>query len=181
MTRDADSRRIDHEDESDGDDREPAPSTVSYAVVTTASSRTIEEDDAGDAVVRTVEAVGDEVTHRELVLDDYDGVQSTVNRVVDRADVDAVVTVGGTGVMPDDVTVEAVRPLFDKELPGFGELFRALSRDSIGTATVATRTTAGVVDRTPVFCLPGNEDAARLGTEEIVVSETAHIAGLAPR
>jgi len=154
---------------------------VSYAVVTVSSSRTIEEDTAGDAVVAAVERAGDEVVHRELVTDDHDGVQATVDRVADREDVHAVVTLGGTGVTPDDVTVEAVRPLFGKELPGFGELFRALSRESVGTATIASRATAGIVDRTPVFCLPGSEDAARLGTEEIVVEEAAHLVGLTRR
>ena len=157
------------------------PSTVSYAVVTVSSSRTVEEDGAGDAVVATVEAAGGEVVHRELVPDDYDRVQATVDHVADRDDVDAVVTLGGTGVTPDDVTVEAVRPLFRKELPGFGELFRALSRESVGTATIASRATAGIVERTPVFCLPGSEDAARLGSDEIVVREAAHLVGLARR
>ncbi len=172
-----------HDDggEEHGHDHGRVPSTVSYAVVTVSSSRTIEEDGAGAAVVATVESVGDEVVHRELVPDDYDRVQATVDRVAGRDDVDAAVTVGGTGVTPDDVTVEAARPLFAKELPGFGELFRALSRESVGTATIASRATAGVVDRTPVFCLPGSEDAARLGTDEIVVREAAHLVGLARR
>ncbi len=162
-------------------DHDRVPSTVSYALVTVSSSRSIEEDTAGDTVVAAVEGAGDAVVHRELVPDDYDRVQSTVDHVADRADVEAVVTLGGTGVTPDDVTVEAVRPLFGKELPGFGELFRSLSRESVGTATIASRATAGVVDRTPVFCLPGSEDAARLGVTEIVVGEAAHLVGLARR
>ncbi|PSQ38370.1 molybdenum cofactor biosynthesis protein B [Halobacteriales archaeon SW_5_70_135] len=112
--------------------------SMSYAVVTVTSTRTLAEDTAGDAVVAAVKDAGDEVATRELVIDDYDGVQSTVSRIADRDDVTAVVTVGGTGVTPDDVTVEAVRPLFAKELPGFGELFRSLSFESVGTATVAS-------------------------------------------
>lgn len=155
--------------------------TVSYAVVTVSSSRTVEEDTAGDAVVAAVESAGGEVAVRELVRDDFDSVQSTVNHAVDREDVDAAVTVGGTGVTPDDVTVEAVRPLFAKELPGFGELFRSLSYESVGTATMASRATAGVVEQTPVFCLPGSEDAARLGAERLVVEEASHLVGLTTR
>ncbi len=154
---------------------------VSYAVVTVSSTRRIDEDAAGDAVVAAVEDEGDEVAVRQLVTDDYDGVQATVDNVSDRSDVDAVVTVGGTGVTPDDVTVEAVRPLFGKELPGFGELFRSLSYEQVGTATVASRATAGIVEDTPVFCLPGSEDAARLGARRIVVGEASHLVGLARR
>jgi len=154
---------------------------MSYAVVTVSSSRTLAEDAAGDAVVAAVEDAGDEVAVRELVTDDHDGVQSAVSRLADRGDVTAVVTVGGTGVTPDDVTVEAVRPLFAKELPGFGELLRSLSFESVGTATIASRTTAGVVGATPVFCLPGSEDAARLGARRIVVEEAGHLAHLAGR
>jgi molybdenum cofactor biosynthesis protein B len=165
----------------DAHDHAHADGPVSYAVVTVSSSRTLAEDTAGDAVVAAAEDAGDEVATRELVTDDYDGVQSTVSRLSNRDDVTAVVTVGGTGVTPDDVTVQAVRPLLTKELPGFGELFRSLSFESVGTATIATRTTAGVVDETPVFCLPGSEDAARLGARRIVVREAGHLARLADR
>ncbi|WP_435062595.1 MogA/MoaB family molybdenum cofactor biosynthesis protein [Halobaculum sp. EA56] len=155
--------------------------TLGYAVVTVSSSRGHEDDTAGDAIESAVEAAGDEVVVREVVADDFDGVQGTVDRLVDREDVDCVVTTGGTGVTPDDVTVEAVTPLFDKELPGFGELFRSLSREEIGTMVVGTRATAGVAGGVPVFCLPGSENAARLGSEEIVVEEAGHLAGLARR
>jgi molybdenum cofactor biosynthesis protein B len=159
--------------------------TVSYAVVTVSSSRTLAEDAGGDAVVAAVESAGGEVAVRELLDDDYDGVQGAVDRLAERGDVDAVVTTGGTGVTPDDVTVEAVEPLFDKRLPGFGELFRALSRESVGTRVVGTRATAGIVRvddaGVPVFCLPGSEDAARLGTAEIIAAEAGHLAGLASR
>ncbi|WP_129113170.1 MogA/MoaB family molybdenum cofactor biosynthesis protein [Halegenticoccus tardaugens] len=154
---------------------------VGVAVVTVSSTRSMEDDSAGDAIVAAVEADGNDVVTRDLVNDDYDGVQSAVNALVGRDDVDAVVTSGGTGVTPDDVTVEAVRPLFDKELPGFGELFRRLSYEEIGTRVVGTRAVAGVAAGVPVFCLPGSENAARLGAEEIVVEEAGHLAGLAGR
>ncbi len=152
--------------------------TVQYAVLTISSSRSLDDDTAGDAIVAAIEASGGEVATRDLVRDDYDGVQEAAGTLIGRKDVDCVVTTGGTGPTPDDVTVEAVRPLFEKELPGFGELFRHLSREEIGTRVVATRATAGVVDGVPVFCLPGSENAARLGAEEIIVSEAGHLAGL---
>lgn len=155
--------------------------TVGAAVVTVSSSRSRENDPSGDAIQRAFEEADHEVVVREIIRDHFDNVQGAVDRLVDREDTDVVVTTGGTGVTPDDVTVEAVERLFDKRLPGFGELFRALSREEIGTRVVATRTTAGIADFVPVFCLPGSEDAARLGTEDIIVPEAPHLVGLARR
>ncbi|GAA0466563.1 MogA/MoaB family molybdenum cofactor biosynthesis protein [Halococcus dombrowskii] len=152
---------------------------VGIAVVTISTSRTLDDDPAGDAIAAAVEE-DDKVPTRELVPDEYDTVQGTVDALAGREDVDCIVTTGGTGVTPDDVTIEAVQPLFSKELPGFGELFRARSRDEIGTRVVATRATGGVVDGVPVFCLPGSENAARLGAG-IITEEAAHLAGLAGR
>jgi len=154
---------------------------LGVAVVTVTSTRTTDDDPAGDAIVAAVEREGHEVAVREVVRDDYDGVQNAVNALAGRGDVDTVVTTGGTGVTPDDVTIEAVRPLFDKTLPGFGELFRTLSYDEIGTKVVGTRATAGIAEGVPVFCLPGSENAATLGAEEIIVEEAPHLAGLATR
>jgi len=155
--------------------------TLGAGVVTVSSSRTLDADPSGDAIVAAFEEAGHGVSTRELVPDDYDRVQDVVGAVARRRDVDVVVTTGGTGVTPDDVTVEAVEPLFEKHLPGFGELFRRRSEDQIGTRVVATRATAGVADGVPVFCLPGSEAAVRLGVEEIVVPEAGHLAGLARR
>ena len=171
----------DHGHSGDHDHHAHDLDTLGYAVVTVSSSRGYEDDPAGDAIESAVEADGDEVVVREIVVDDFDGVQEAVDRLVDRDDADCVVTTGGTGVTPDDVTVEAVSQLFEKELPGFGELFRSLSRAEIGTTVVGTRATAGIVGEVPVFCLPGSENAARLGSEEIIVEEAAHLAGLARR
>jgi molybdenum cofactor biosynthesis protein B len=152
--------------------------SVSAAVLTVSTSRSIDEDTSGDAIVEVLEGAGHTIATRDVVNDDYDGVQSTVDRYVGREDVDAVVTTGGTGVSPADVTPEAVRPLFEKELPGFGEVFRSLSREEIGTRVIATRAVAGIADGVPVFCLPGSEDAVRLGTAEVVEPEVCHLAGL---
>lgn len=154
---------------------------LEFGVLTVSSSRDIDADSAGDAIVELLESAGHAVTVRELVNDEYDGVQDAIDRFANRGDTDCVVTTGGTGVTPDDVTVEAAEPLFDKRLPGFGELFRSLSREEIGTKVVGTRATAGIVDGAPVFCLPGSENAVRLGTESIIVEEAPHLAGLARR
>jgi len=179
----ADAESVDHEDHgTHGHDHHAHDKhDLGVAVVTVSSSRTRESDPSGDAIQSAVEEAGHEVVSRDVIRDDHDGVQNAIDALAGRSDVDCVVTTGGTGVTPDDVTIEAVTPLFDKELPGFGELFRRLSYDDIGTKVVGTRATAGIAGDTAVFCLPGSEDAAQLGVEEIIVEEAPHLAGLARR
>jgi len=154
--------------------------TLGAAVVTVSTSRSLDDDPAGDAIAAAFEDAGHEVATRDLVTDEYDNVQSVLSQLSKRDDVDVVVTTGGTGVTPDDVTVEAAERLFSKRLPGFGELFRRESYDEVGVMVVATRATAGIVESTPVFCLPGSENAARLGGD-IAVEAAGHLAGLAQR
>lgn len=168
-----------HDDDHDHHAHDVA--SLSAAVLTVSSSRTLEDDPAGDAIVAAFEAAGHATAARDVVGDDFDTLQSTVDTLAGRDDVDVVVTTGGTGVTPDDVTIEAASGLFDKELPGFGELFRRRSEAEIGTRVVGTRATAGIVEGVPVFCLPGSENAARLGSEDLVVPEAPHLAGLATR
>ncbi|TKX54760.1 MogA/MoaB family molybdenum cofactor biosynthesis protein [Halorubrum sp. SP3] len=171
----------DRHDHDHGDHHDHDVDSVGVAVVTVSTSRSADEDPAGDYVAAAFEDAGNEVVVRELIPDDYDSVQGTVDRLARRKDTDAVVTAGGTGVTPDDVTPEAVRGLFAKRLPGFGELFRRLSHEEIGTRTIGSRATAGVVSATPVFCLPGSENAVRLGVDEVILPEVGHLVGLAGR
>lgn len=157
------------------------PTSLGVGLLTVSSSRTLAEDTGGDAAVELLEAAGHEVVTRELVPDGYDRVQSVTDTLVGRSDVDLVVTTGGTGVTPDDVTVEAVRPLFDREVPGFGELFRAVSREEVGTRAMHSRATAGVSEGVPVFVLPGSEGAVRTAVRELVVPEGPHLVAMAGR
>ena len=154
---------------------------VGIGVLTVSSTRTLEDDPSGDAIATAAEAEDHEVVTRELVRDNLDAVQSAVNNLVGRKDVDVVISSGGTGVSPDDVTIEAIEPLVDKDLPGFGELFRRRSYEDIGPKVVATRATAGVADGVPVFALPGSRDAVELGVEEVILPQIGHLAGLAQR
>lgn len=176
-----DERAHDHEDDDEHHHHHHDAEQVGVAVLTVSSSRSLSDDPAGDTIVEAFEADGHEVVTRELVADGYDRVQSALDNLAGREDVDVVVTSGGTGVTPDDVTVDAARPLFDRELPGFGEVFRRLSFDDIGTKVVGSRATGGVVEGTLVFCLPGSEHAAELGTESVILPEITHLVGLASR
>jgi molybdenum cofactor biosynthesis protein B len=155
---------------------------VGLALVTISTSRTEQTDAAGDAIVAAIEDTVDvTLADRRLVGDDADAIESTLRDLASDPGVDAIVTTGGTGITPDDVTIDVARELFDAELPGVGEHFRRLSIEAVGTRAIATRATAGVVEGTPIFCLPGSEDAARLGIEEIVLPEVAHLVAMATR
>ncbi|MFB6110341.1 MAG: molybdenum cofactor biosynthesis protein B [Halodesulfurarchaeum sp.] len=155
--------------------------SVGVAILTVSSSRTLDSDPSGDAIRDALTAAGHDIVTRELVGDDGDRIQAIANQLIDRDDVEVLITTGGTGVTPDDVTVEAVGPLLDKHLPGFGELFRRKSAAEIGSRVVATRATAGVADGVPVFVLPGSESAVTLAVEEILRPEIGHLTGLARR
>lgn len=155
--------------------------SVGAAVVTISTSRTLDDDPSGDAIRDALESAGHRVVTREVIRDDLDRIQATANQLVDRRDVDVLITTGGTGVTDDDVTVEAIGPLFDKQLPGFGERFRRESEAEIGTRSIATRATAGVIEGVPTFVLPGSESAVRLATDELILPEVGHLAGLARR
>ena len=152
---------------------------LGVAVVTVSTSRSLDDDPSGDAIEELVEGDGHEVVAHDLVADDLDGIQRAMLALTGREDVDIVITTGGTGVTPDDVTVEAVEPLFDKGLPGFGELFRIRSYEEVGTRALGSRATAGVSEGVPVFCLPGSENAVRTAIEELVLAEAPHLVGLA--
>ena len=164
-------------DEDDHDVVDP----LCVAVVTVSSSRTLEDDPGGDAAAALIRDSGNRVTARELVSDDCSGIRGTVDRLAGRADVDCLVTTGGTGMTIDDVTPAACSGLFERDIPGFGERFRRISYEEIGHRAMASRATAGIVAGTPVFCLPGSRGAVRTGLTELILPEAPHIAGLATR
>lgn len=153
--------------------------TWMFAVLTISTSRSASDDRSGDAAREAIEHAGHEVTEQEIVGDDREAIAETVESFV--GDVDVVVTSGGTGLTPDDVTVEAVRPLLDKELPGVGEYFRRLSHEQVGTMAMLSRATAGVADDTAIYAFPGNPDAVELGIEAVLLPEIDHVLELSRR
>ncbi|ELY44293.1 MogA/MoaB family molybdenum cofactor biosynthesis protein [Natronorubrum sulfidifaciens] len=160
--------------DADGDSR-----SLGVGVVTVATDRAIGNDVAGETIMTLLKKDGHEIVIREHVETEHDQVQSVVSRLLDRDDVDMIVTGGATSVEPDDITIEAVEPLLEKELTAFSELFTTLSYDEVGTRVIGARTIAGVADGIPVFCLPGNEPAVRLGLEGIILPEIHHLLTLA--
>jgi molybdenum cofactor biosynthesis protein B len=143
------------------------------AVLTISDTRTPETDTSGRAITALLEAAGHVVARRQILRDEPDQVRAAVQAALGA--VDAIVTTGGTGITSRDSTYEAISGLFEKRLDGFGELFRALSYEEIGSAAMMTRATAGVARRTAIFILPGSENAVRLGMTKLIVPELGHI------
>jgi molybdenum cofactor biosynthesis protein B len=156
-------------------DTHPRPA-VRAAVVTVSDTRTPETDTSGRAIADALRAAGHDVTARDLVRDDAAAIATTVERLARGGSVQAVIVTGGTGLSPRDVTVDALAPLFDKPMIGFGELFRRLSFDEIGAAAMLSRATAGVIGTSVVFALPGSEHAVRLAMTRLILPELGHIA-----
>lgn len=155
------------------------PRSRGLAVLTVSSSRHPDDDVAGERIRSLLEGADHAVVDRAVVADDVPTIRRTVRELTTAAD--AVVVTGGTGITPDDVTVEALRPMFAKELDGFGEHFRRLSVEEIDTAVIMTRATAGIVSETPVFALPGSPAAVELGVAEVILPELDHVIDLATR
>lgn len=165
---------------SGNDHHEHDEDAVSIAVVTVSSSRTLDDDPGGDIIATALTEAGHDVTDRLLATDEQVAIADTVTSALD-AGAEVIVTTGGTGLTDDDVTVDALSPLFDREIPGFGELFRYVSFEEIGPMAMASRATAGVVADRLVFCLPGSENAARTASEQLVAPTVGHLLGLVRR
>lgn len=146
-----------------------------FAIVTISDTRDAASDRGGPFLAEAALAAGHRVSTRSIVRDDVAEIQAAVRAALAREDVDLVLTTGGTGLAPRDVTPEALAPLFVKTIPGFGELFRMLSHAEIGSATILSRACAGVVDGKVVLALPGSPKALRLAMEKIVLPEAGHL------
>jgi molybdenum cofactor biosynthesis protein B len=160
--------------------RASAPPHLNFYLVTVSTSRyagrargeTV-EDEAGDVAERRIREAGHRLVGRELIPDDPAMLREALNRALGRGDVDVVIFTGGTGISPRDLTIETLRPFFDKELEGFGEILRQVSFQRIGAAALLTRATAGVVSGRLVLCLPGSPDAVETGLE-VFMGELPH-------
>ncbi len=160
-----------------------APRKIKFAVIICSSSRYQDlkarkpvDDPSGDLIVETLRKAGHSIAFREIVPDDNVSIGKHVSRALGSDEVDTIIVCGGTGISPRDVTIEAVRPILVKTLPGFGELFRKLSFEEIGSAAFLTRSLAGVADQgKAVFCIPGSPQAVRLVLGKLILPEVGHI------
>jgi molybdenum cofactor biosynthesis protein B len=145
------------------------------AVITLSTSRTLKTDTSGDVVQQLLEENGHSVAVRRVIPDDRSALQSLVRNLVKNKKVEVIITSGGTGLAPTDVTIEAVRSMLDKELPGFNSLFMFLSYPQVKSAAMLSRAMAGIIGRTLIICLPGSPRACKLAIESLILPELGHI------
>jgi molybdenum cofactor biosynthesis protein B len=151
-----------------GIDESRAFVAVNIAVLTVSDSRREGDDKSGDILVERLLGAGHKLADRTIVTDDIDLIVAQLNRWIDDAGVDVVIATGGTGVTGRDVTPEAFHAVYEKEIAGFGEIFRMISWDKIKTSTIQSRATGGVARGTYLFALPGSPGACRDGWDEIL-------------
>lgn len=153
-----------------------AEGPIGIAVLTVSDTRTESDDTTGALIVQLAEEAGLQVMERGWVRDDPDEIRERLSGWLPNRGVDAVITTGGTGIAGRDVTIESVRPMFTKEIDGFGELFRFLSfTEDVGTKALLSRAAAGVCTDKAVFVLPGSRGAVRLAMERLILPEIRHI------
>ena len=159
-----------------------APKTLSFAVFICSTSRYLAiqkgeqiTDVSGDMIEFLLKKVGHRVLFRRVVSDDNVMIEQAVKSVLENDGADAAIFCGGTGIAPKDITIESIQPFLDKTLPGFGEIFRRLSYDKLGSAAVMSRAVAGVAKGKALFCIPGSPDAVRISVELLISPEASHI------
>lgn len=144
---------------------------MNIAVLTVSDTRTSSDDTSGDYLAGAAQAAGHHVLARQIVKDDIYQVRASVSGWVAQQDMNVVLVTGGTGFSGRDSTPEALLPLFDKTIEGFGELFRYLSYEDIGTSTIQSRAVAGFANKTVIFAMPGSTGACRLAWEKILCEQ----------
>ncbi len=132
-------------------------------------------DVGGDTMVELLKNAGQNVLFKKIVADDKALIADAVQQALENPDLDVIMFSGGTGITPTDVTIETVSPFFEKTLPGFGEFFRRISFDRVGSAAVLSRAVAGVAKGKALFCIPGSPDAVRVAVEMLILPEASHI------
>jgi molybdopterin adenylyltransferase len=160
-----------------------APKVLNFGVFVCSTSRALQisrkepnvSDIGGDLLLVLLKSGGHNVMFKKIIPDDKSVIQDGVLEVLGTPEMDAVVFSGGTGITPTDVTIEAVSPFFEKTLPGFGEFFRRISFERVGSAAVLSRAVAGVASGKVFFCIPGSPDAVRTAVEMLILPEVAHI------
>ncbi len=160
-----------------------APKKLNFGIYICSTSRykQIEQgekevsDVGGDTIVDLLEKAGQKVLFKKIIADDETMIQDAVMFTMGLSALDVAIFSGGTGITPTDITIETVLPFLDKVLPGFGEFFRRISFDNVGSAAVLSRAIAGVAKGKAIFCIPGSPDAVKTAVEMLILPEAPHI------
>jgi molybdenum cofactor biosynthesis protein B len=152
------------------------PRHLALGILTVSTTRSLKEDKSGHWMARRAEREGHQVVAHHVVPDMAPSISEALGIIIDAHRPHAVIVTGGTGIAPADVTIEALRPLFTKELTAFGALFAQLSFEQIDSAALMSRATAGIIGQTVVFCLPGSLNACKLACKALIFPELGHLA-----
>jgi molybdenum cofactor biosynthesis protein B len=161
---------------SDLEHKATAPHSVGCYVITVSDTRTEDTDTGGRAIVDLLSQAGHEIAGRAIVKDDAELLRDCISRQLANPAVQAIITTGGTGITSRDCTYEAVSAMLWKRIDGFGEIFRVLSYEQIGSAAMMSRAVAGTIAGRIVISLPGSEAAVRLAVEKLILPELGHLA-----
>ncbi|WP_270179586.1 MogA/MoaB family molybdenum cofactor biosynthesis protein [Alkalihalobacillus sp. CinArs1] len=153
-----------------------APSSIRVLIVTVSDTRTLETDKSGVLMSQMLEEKNHHIIDRVVIKDDKEAIENAVERGVTNKEVDAILLNGGTGISKRDVTYDVIANMLEKELTGFGELFRMLSyTEDIGSPAMLSRAIGGVLSETAIFALPGSSGAVKLGMSKLIVPELPHV------
>lgn len=148
---------------------------VKVGIITVSTTRTLKEDKSGQWIGKRTEKEGHEVVFHRVIPDEIETITQTVLDVIQEHQLQVILLTGGTGISSKDVTIEAVRPMFEKEITAFGHLFALLSFEEIDSAALLSRATAGVVGKTILFCMPGSLKACELACKTLIFPELGHL------
>ena len=152
-----------------------APANIKLAVISVSTTRGLSEDKSGAWIKKQAKKEGHEVVIHQTVTDEINAIRELTEHITQKICPDAIIMSGGTGISPKDVTIEAVKPLFEKELTAFGPLFAQLSFEEIDSAAILSRATAGIINRSMVFCMPGSIKACKLACNSLIFPELGHL------
>lgn len=155
--------------------KEHAPVASTIAIITLSNTRTLANDDSGDLIQEIVEQHNHNVSFRQVISDDKASLEKSVREILKNEKIQVIITNGGTGLAKSDITIETLKPMFDKEITGFSTLFWLLGYEQAKSATMLSRAAAGIISGRAVFCLPGSPRACKLATEALILPEIGHI------
>jgi len=151
------------------------PDDIKIAVISVSTTRGLADDKSGIWIKKQAKKEGHEVVIHQVVTDDVAAIKELTLHVTQKIHPDAIIMTGGTGISPKDVTIEAVKPMFEKELTAFGTLFAQLSFEEIDSAAILSRATAGIIKNTMIFCMPGSIKACKLACNALIFPELGHL------
>jgi molybdopterin adenylyltransferase len=151
------------------------PDDIKIAVISVSTTRGLADDKSGIWIKKQAKKEGHEVVIHQVVTDDVAAIKELTLHVTQKICPDAIIMTGGTGISPKDVTIEAVKPMFEKELTAFGTLFAQLSFEEIDSAAILSRATAGIIKNTMIFCMPGSIKACKLACNALIFPELGHL------